>query len=233
MILEFSKVRDSARKPDRANPSDAGLDIFFCPEDSNPVVLRTNENKILGTGVKFGVPHGYMLQVMNRSSMAAKNNLVVGAHCIDSGYNGEVFIDLHNVGLVEKIVKPGDKIAQLVLVPVVPFRVLENFNDSLYEDPITISDRGTGALGSTNNKTSRFDNTANLDTRDHYRSGDSDLVSDIRSVARGLRKEAEPRDQNPQCTSESDTGPIQKAQQEETLNNDKNVLDDPCPLPGF
>jgi len=211
MILEFSKVRDTARKPDRANPSDAGLDIFFCPEDMNATVLRTNENKILPTGIKFGVPHGYMLQVMNRSSMAAKNNLIVGAHCIDSGYDGEVFIDLHNVGLIEKVIKPGDKIAQLVLVPVVPFRILENFNDSLYADPITISDRGTGALGSTNSKTSRFDGTANTDVRDHYSS--ANMTADLHSVVAGLRKEAK--------------------QEEETLNRSENHLDDPCPLPGF
>jgi dUTP pyrophosphatase len=124
MILEFTKVRKNARTPNRANPSDAGLDIFYCPENNEPVVLRTNENKILPTGLKFGVPHGYMLQVMNRSSMAARNNLVVGAHCIDSGYDGEVFIDLHNIGLVEKVIKPGEKIAQLVLVPVGIQRVL-------------------------------------------------------------------------------------------------------------
>ena len=65
MILEFSRVRANARTPVRANPSDAGLDIFYCPETPQSVVLRTNENKILPTGLKFGVPHGYMLQVMN------------------------------------------------------------------------------------------------------------------------------------------------------------------------
>jgi len=209
MILEYSKVRDLARTPNRANPSDAGLDIFFCPEDNKPAILRTNENRILPTGLKFGVPHGYMLQVMNRSSMAAKNNLVVGAHCIDSGYDGEVFIDLHNVGLVEKVVKPGEKIAQLVLVPIVPFRVIENTNGTLYDnEPITISNRGTGALGSTNSKTNRFNGTANADARDHY-----SATADARSIVSDLRKEA--------------------AQEEETLSEDGNYLNDPCPLPGF
>ena len=59
---------------------------------------------------------------MNRSSVAAKRSLVVGAHVIDSGYDGEVFINLHNIGGKTQIVKYGDKIAQLVMVPVVAFQ---------------------------------------------------------------------------------------------------------------
>ncbi len=152
MILEFMKTRQNVKTPTRSNPSDAGLDVYFCPVDNDPVKLAIGENKLFQTGLKFGVPHGYMLQVMNRSGMAAKRSLVVGAHCIDSGYEGEVFIDLHNIGLSEIEVQPGEKIAQVVLVPVVHFRVTERQGGSLYEDDITISDRGTGALGSTDKK---------------------------------------------------------------------------------
>jgi len=170
MILEYFRVRGGAKPPMRSNASDAGLDVFFCPEDGSNRVLRTNENRTFETGLKFGIPHGYMLQAMNRSSMAAKNGLVVGAHCIDSGYDGEIFIDLHNIGLVERVVKPGDKIAQLVLVPIVPFRAVEASSDNLYGwYPITMSDRGDGALGSTDVKTQASppeDSTANMDMRD-------------------------------------------------------------------
>ena len=225
MILEFSRVRASARTPVRANPSDAGLDIFYCPETPKSVVLRTNENKILPTGLKFGVPHGYMLQVMNRSSVAAKNNLVVGAHCIDSGYEGEVFIDLHNIGLVEKVIKPGEKIAQLVLVPVVPFRVTENVEGTLYDNvPITISGRGEGALGSTNSKTSRFDGTANADVRDHYSTTSTQLTADMRSVAAELRREAE---------QEETTLVNEGLASEAKLDEEKNHPLNDCPVSGF
>tara|TARA_A100001201_G_scaffold143635_1_gene146354 strand:+ start:347 stop:901 length:555 start_codon:yes stop_codon:yes gene_type:complete len=148
MIIEFCKVRPDAREPDRANPSDAGLDVFYCPEDKESTTIRPGQNAILATGLKFGLPHGYMLQVMNRSSLAAKRGLVVGAHCIDAGYDGEVFIDLHNIGLIESVIKPGDKIAQLVLVPVVHARVIESDSD-LYAGNIAITERGDGALGST------------------------------------------------------------------------------------
>ena len=74
----------------------------------------------------------------------------MGACVIDSGYDGEVFINLHNVGKEGQIIVPGTKIAQVVLVPVVHFRAVEASNDNLYGwYPITISDRGEGALGST------------------------------------------------------------------------------------
>ena len=81
MILEFMKTRENAITPRRANPSDAGLDVFFCPENGESVKLQRNENRLFQTGLRFGVPHGYMLQVMNRSGMAAKKSLIVGAHC--------------------------------------------------------------------------------------------------------------------------------------------------------
>ena len=151
MILEFTK-RPDARAPQRANPSDAGLDVFYCPKDPqvSSCSIKPGENMLLGTGLRFGIPHGYMLQVCNRSSMGAKRSLVVGAHIVDSGYDGEIFIDLHNIGVEVQYVERDAKIAQLILVPVVSFRVKEE--DVLYSDGITISNRGDGALGSSDKK---------------------------------------------------------------------------------
>ncbi len=151
MILEFHR-RTGATCPTRANPSDAGLDVFYSPTDPevSAIKIAPGENKMLATGLSFGIPHGYMLQVCNRSSMGVKRSLVVGAHIIDSGYNGEVFIDLHNIGSEVQFVEKGAKIAQLILVPVVHFRARElEGSKKLYRDSITISSRGAGALGST------------------------------------------------------------------------------------
>ena len=152
MILEYEK-RPGSKAPVRANPSDAGLDVFYCPKDPNVSVctIKPGTNQLLPTGLSFGVPHGYMLQVCNRSSMGAKRSLVVGAHIIDSGYAGEVFIDLHNIGGQEQFVAAGDKIAQLILVPIVHFRAKEltQKNTGLYDEQITISSRGDASLGST------------------------------------------------------------------------------------
>jgi dUTP pyrophosphatase len=150
MIIEYSRVRENVTPPVRANPSDAGLDVFFSPEDGERLEITPGRNRLLQTGLRFGIPHGFMLQVMNRSGMAAKRDLIVGAHCIDSGYDGEVFIDLHNIGTTQQYIEPGTKIAQLVMVPTVHFRALETHNGDLYGwETITMSNRGTGALGST------------------------------------------------------------------------------------
>ena len=152
MILEY-KMRAGAVKPTRANPSDAGLDVFYCPKDPkvSVIIIQPGENKLLPTGLSFGVPHGYMLQVCNRSSLGAKRSLIVGAHIVDSGYDGEVFVDLHNIGSEIQYIERGAKIAQLVLLPVIHFRP-QPTSDELYREDITISSRGQGALGSTDNK---------------------------------------------------------------------------------
>ena len=152
MILEYYSMPWCEHKPVRANPSDAGLDLRFNPQEHTlvPIQIQPGESLVLGTGLKFGVPHGYMIQIMNRSGNAAKKQLMVGACVVDSGYDGEVFVNLHNIGSEPQTINPGDKIAQAVVIPVIPVRFLETQNDNLYEwSAITISDRGSGALGST------------------------------------------------------------------------------------
>tara|TARA_Y100000592_G_scaffold14198_1_gene20193 strand:+ start:18505 stop:18951 length:447 start_codon:yes stop_codon:yes gene_type:complete len=146
VIIEYQRLDKYVKVPSRSNPSDAGLDVYANLREE--VEVDPGESVIIPTGLKFGIPHGYMLQVMNRSSIAAKRSLMVGAHVIDSGYDGEVFINLHNVGEKRQTVRYGDKIAQLVMVPVVAFRP-QLIGDDLYRQAITISNRGDGALGST------------------------------------------------------------------------------------
>jgi dUTP pyrophosphatase len=158
VILQYFALPHCKHKPVRANPSDAGLDLCYNPDLDDltigwPTKIDPGQSMILGTGLKFGVPHGYMIQVMNRSGNAAKKQLMVGACVVDSGYDGEVFVNLHNTGKKVQIINVGDKIAQAVVIPVVPVRFLETQNDNLYDwSPITISNRGDGALGSTDKK---------------------------------------------------------------------------------
>ena len=153
MLLKVARIHNTAKLPSRANPSDAGADIFYCPEfdpdNFRHVRIDPGDSVVLPTGLKVEVPHGYMLEVKNRSGMAAKKNLVVGACVVDSGYSGEIFVNLHNIGKSKKTVEVGDKIAQLVLIPVVQWRCFPVEEDRLYNDPLTISNRGDGALGST------------------------------------------------------------------------------------
>ena len=150
MIIEYHRTHFNSHPPTRGNPSDAGLDVYFSPKAREPVTISPGQSVILPTGLKFGVPHGYMLEVKNRSSVASKRSLIVGACVVDSGYDGEVFVNLHNIGTEPQVVEPHTKIAQVVMTPVVSFRALETQNPDLYGwYPITISDRGDGALGST------------------------------------------------------------------------------------
>jgi len=159
MIIEYTRVREHGVKPpERANPSDAGLDLFFNPEiegffphkEADAIEIKPGECAVLPTGYRFGVPHGYMLEIKNRSGIAAKRSLIVGACVVDSGYDGEVFVNLHNIGTKTQVIEPQTKIAQAVMTPVVHFRALETSSGDLYGwYPITISDRGDGALGST------------------------------------------------------------------------------------
>jgi dUTP pyrophosphatase len=153
MILEFKRVRENVIPPTRANPSDAGLDLFFNPQNNEPIVIEPGQSRLFQTGYKFGVPHGFCLEVKNRSGNASKKSLLVGACVIDPGYDGEVFVNLHNVGTDTQVISPGDKIAQVILFPVIHFKAFEKQEDDLYGYyPIAMSDRKDGALGSTDKK---------------------------------------------------------------------------------
>jgi dUTP pyrophosphatase len=91
-----------------------------------------------------------MMEIKNKSGVAHKRRLLVGACVVDSGYEGEVFVNLHNIGDEVQILEPGDKVAQAVVVPVVHARFIASESPHIYDwYPITISARGTGALGST------------------------------------------------------------------------------------
>ena len=152
MILEYYTLPHGEHRPVRANPSAAGLDLRYNPKDPEErrITIEPGESRVLSTGLKFGVPHGYMIQIMNRSGNAAKKQLMIGACVVDSGYDGEVFVNLHNIGNKAQRIKSGDRIAQAVVIPVVPARFLETQDDNLYKwSAITISDRGDGSLGST------------------------------------------------------------------------------------
>ena len=154
MELKVKLLREGAKLPKRAYPLDAGADIFYCrssDERSRTVIGEQGEywvgpkdSCVIPTGIKIEVPEGYMLEVKNKSGIAAKRQLVVGACVIDSGYDGEVFINLHNLGSATQKIYPGDKLAQVVLVPV------ETCRFTAASDEINqFTERGSGGFGST------------------------------------------------------------------------------------
>ena len=152
MILQYHMPRGSEFPPVRANPSDAGLDLRWTPteETESAMAINPGESVLVPTGCIFGIPHGYMMEIKNKSGIAYKRQLLVGACVVDSGYEGEVFVNLHNVGTETQVLSPGDKVAQAVVVPVVHARFVASETPDIYDwYPITISNRGDGALGST------------------------------------------------------------------------------------
>ena len=153
MKLRVYKIRETAKLPIRAHAADAGIDLFYCPDRDHALYgmdycVHASESKIVPTGIKVEVPYGYMLEIKNKSSVAAKKQLLVGACVVDSGYDGEVFVNLHNVGAESRVILPGQKIAHGVLIPVEPCVVVECGADTLNEN----STRGDGALGSTGDR---------------------------------------------------------------------------------
>jgi dUTP pyrophosphatase len=165
MILNYKKLRPNAITPKRANPSDAGMDLYYCPSDPEEVIKIPNgQSAQIPTGIAIEVPHGYMLLGLDKSGIASKKHLLLGGGVIDPGYSGELIVNLNNVAgnyfcgenhsvlpWGEITIEPGDKVAQIVLVPIVHFRLQET-KDELYTDPIVMSDRGTGGFGSTGAK---------------------------------------------------------------------------------
>ncbi len=153
MNLKFFRLREDAKIPQRVHPTDAGMDIFYCPNGDNmgklyntkPFWIPAGTSRVLSTGLKVEVPEGYMLEIKNKSGVASKRQLLVGACVVDPGYNGEIYINLHNLGVTTQIIKPGEKIAQAVLVPVVHCNAVEAKEDDLNQD----TERGTGGFGST------------------------------------------------------------------------------------
>ena len=122
----------------------AGMDLRAAVAEDAPMVLRPGARAMVPTGYGFAVPPGYEAQVRPRSGLAAK----AGVTClntpgtIDSDYRGEVKVILINLGEEDFTIRRGDRIAQLVIAPVVQARWAE-------VDSLEDTARGAGGFGST------------------------------------------------------------------------------------
>lgn len=140
--ISVTKLSPNAKLPTYGTSGAAGADLYACLEE--PVVVRPGQSVWVSTGLAMEIPAGYAGLVYARSGMACKQGLApankVGV--IDSDYRGPVTVVLHNHGSEERTVNNGDRIAQLVITPVITpgFRLVESLTDS---------DRGEGGFGST------------------------------------------------------------------------------------
>jgi len=155
MKLKFYRIRTEAKMPVRAHSIDAGMDLFYCHdpieqagcfwEPEGEYRIPPGESCLVPTGLKVSVPENYMLEIKNKSGIAHKQKLIVGACVVDPGYTGEIFVNLHNIGGSTKVIQQGQKVAQAVLVPVVTCGIEETSDDP----SDTKTSRSSGGFGST------------------------------------------------------------------------------------
>jgi len=138
--LRIAKLRDEATVPTRAHAGDAGLDLYAC----EAAHLGPGERWSVGTGVAVEITDGYAGLVLPRSGLARDHGiaLVNGPGLIDAGYRGEVRVLLLNTDPAEIFrVEPGERIAQLVVVPV-------GLPEPVEVESLSDSSRGGGGFGS-------------------------------------------------------------------------------------
>lgn len=138
-----------AKMPERAHTGDAGIDIF-APLDMEEVVIEPQKAFLVKTGLRCVCPKGYAMIVHNKSGVAVKKQLIHGACVIDEIYSGEIGIHLINAGTEAQTIKPGEKIVQVLLLPV-GYHSVEEISEEECLRHHSDSDRGEGAYGSTGN----------------------------------------------------------------------------------
>ena len=138
-------LTEGAALPSYQTAGAAGADVCACL--NKPLVLEPGQRALVPTGLSFEIPDGYEVQVRPRSGLAARHGVTVlnSPGTIDSDYRGEVQVILVNLGTERFTISHGDRIAQLVITPVIPpgFAEAEELSDTF---------RGEGGFGSTGKK---------------------------------------------------------------------------------
>lgn len=140
--LNIKRLNEKAIIPTNGSEYAAGKDLYACIDE--PVVIQPHETAMIGTGFAMETPFGYFSGIFARSGLASKKGLApankVGV--VDTDYRGEVKVALHNHSNEPQIVEPNERIAQLVVVPFLPFDFEE-------KDELSETTRGDGGFGST------------------------------------------------------------------------------------
>ncbi len=140
MTLSFKRTRPAAQLPRYAHASDAGMDV----QSAESLVIPAKARALVPTGLVANIPLGYEIQVRPRSGLAFKKGVTVlnAPGTIDAGYRGEIGVLLVNLGDEPFEIKAGDRIAQLVVAPVLQPEIVE-------ASDIDETDRGVAGFGST------------------------------------------------------------------------------------
>ena len=137
------KLEPAVKLPEYKTNGASGMDIIAFIK--KPISLKPKMSSIIPTGLSVAFSKNYEIQIRPRSGLAAKNNITIlnTPGTIDSDYRGEIKVIIYNHGKEEFIINNGDRIAQMILSPVLKIE-LEETNGDL---PETI--RGEGGFGST------------------------------------------------------------------------------------
>lgn len=139
MDIKVKRLRPDAKLPSYALPGDVGMDMYSCEEDT---VIAPGERKVFMTGFALEFPEGYGAFVMDKSSVSTKLGLKNFGGVFDAGYRGEYNVGLFNMGDTPQIIQKGQKIGQLVILPIMHANLIE-------VDELNESERGVGGFGST------------------------------------------------------------------------------------
>ena len=142
MTVLFQKLDPAAQLPRRATGGAAGYDLCACIR--LPLVAEPGQTVSVPTGLAMALPKGYGGFIFARSGLGIRHGVVPG-NCvgvIDSDYRGEVLVGLHNHSDTAYTIQPGERIAQLMIAPVVLARFLPC-------EELGSTDRGEGGFGST------------------------------------------------------------------------------------
>jgi dUTP pyrophosphatase len=144
--MKISKIRE-VKTPTRGTQESAGID-FFVPADFTEKKIFPGESVFIPSGIKVNVPKNHALIAFNKSGVALKKNLAVGACVVDEDYQGEIHLHLYNFSEQTQTVSPGEKLVQMVLVPMFYDEVEVVEESKLFK---STTERGEGGFGSTGN----------------------------------------------------------------------------------
>lgn len=142
MVIQVKKLRSDAVLPTAGSERAAGYDLYACIDTE--IEIKPHTTGKIGTGLSIAVPEGYFGAVFARSGLASKKG-IRPANCVgvcDSDYRGEYIVALHNDSNEAYMVVPGERIAQLVILPYLQA-------DFVIADELDETARGAGGFGST------------------------------------------------------------------------------------
>lgn len=144
--MKITKTR-KVKTPTRGTGGSAGID-FYVPDTypSGMPAINSGEAVFIPSGIKANVPEGFALIAFNKSGVALKKGLMVGACVVDSDYQGEIHLHLVNTSHESVNIEPGEKLVQFLLIPVSHCPVELVLESELFTET---TQRGSGGFGST------------------------------------------------------------------------------------